>query len=147
MIFWQLNGRTIVKNDNGQRTTVFRLKKSIQYRSMRVGGIYAYTYSNLGQKVDVIKFSGFSDVVPKYGEGGPKFANINQVMKKYGVKSLKQLEDIDSKLGLEYGHGIYMCVIDILTGDQGCWFYPFEGAWTRGSGADRMSFFEIEQLR
>ena len=151
---WGAFGRTEIQHGDvavvkrpGQPPEQWEFVEKIQYRSMKVGGIYGLSYNQFNTGYDVFIFDGFSDIKPKYGEGGPVFGNVNDVMHKYDCKSLAELENVDDKMGLEYGHGVYLCSTSlILPSCSGCFYYPFKGRWSSGSGAEALTFWEVRRI-
>jgi hypothetical protein len=55
----------------------------------------------------------------------------------------KELEEKQSEKG--YGYGSYMVIKDLEDGNEGASFYLHNGAWVRGSGAEKLSFVEVEE--
>ena len=72
----------------------------------------------------------------RHGEEGVKFNSVRDAMKDAGVSSLRALEALEKETGVGY----YLVVRDYPMGDQGPWFYLFQGRWCRGSGAERLTF-------
>lgn len=107
------------------------------------GKYYFAFYKNGGRNFsDLFKFTGVSDAEQKYGESGPVFDNLKSAKAKYNLKNIKDIADMDSKAnGREHGQHIYLCG-EFADGDQGCYFYAYGSSWARGSGADRLSFYE-----
>jgi hypothetical protein len=118
------------------------LGSPVKVANMKVGHKYFACYSNNRQYFhELFTLTGFSDAESKYGKSGPVFDNIKEVKSKYGLKTMKDFSEMDSRNGREYGQMIYMCG-KWANGDEGCFYYPSGGAWSRGSGADRLTFYE-----
>lgn len=62
-----------------------------------------------------------------------------------GVNNLRALEKKQDKN--EYGYHSYMIVKDLEAGDSGAWVYLSKGKWARGSGADKMTFTLLKEVR
>jgi hypothetical protein len=135
----------VIKRPN-QPEERFEYIRKIQYKSMVPGGIYGESYNAYNTGFDVFVFDGFSDVTPKYGEGGPRYPNITAIQQKYDVHNLNQVEYLGDKLDMEYGHGIYLCTTSLTMGLSGCYYYVFKGRWSRGSGAEPLTFWEVRRL-
>jgi len=123
----------------------YEFVRTIRANRMAKGKIYGMSYKGGNQGQDIIRLLGYSDVTPKYGDGGVVFNTLKDVKKKYGVKNMRELEKIDDKLNLPYGHGIYMWVESLPSGSKGPWYYPFNGRWSRGSGAEKITFWEVKK--
>ena len=113
------------------------VKGSALAKGMKVAGIYRATNAGL----DFYEVLGVTDDTQKYGEGGVAFDSVKECMAAKGVKSLKALEELQRKN--EYGMSSYLVVRDIVTGEEGPWFYLFGGRWCRGSGAEALTFITI----
>jgi hypothetical protein len=132
----------------------FRFLRPISYRSMKVGNIYGDSYHATNAGYDVFEFLGYSDIDEKYGEGGVKFQSINEVYRKYGVRSLQALTDKCYEIAKRnygtdaYGHDIYMWekFLEETMPEPGGYYYIFEGRWCRGSGAEPLTFWEVEEV-
>jgi hypothetical protein len=136
----------------------FRFLRPISYRSMQVGNMYGDSYHATNAGYDVFTFLGFSDMDEKYGEGGVKFQSINEAYRKYNVRSLSALDEKCYKLaqrrygGDAYGHAIDMWVDfiaekgSVLENKPGGYYYISDGRWCRGSGAEPLTFWEIEEV-
>jgi len=130
----------------------YQFLKPITYKQLQVGNIYGDSYSKFNRGYGVFEFLGYSDIDVKYGEGGVKFDNIKDVFRKYNATSLKQLEENVNNKARElygrdsYGHDIYMWVHDLESGSEGGYYYLSEGRWVRGSGAEPLTFWEVEEV-
>lgn len=125
--------------------TDFRIGKNVRSNNIRRGMMLAAPYNNGGNEfTDYIEVLGFTGNDQKYGEGGVKYNSAKEMYKANNVTSLKALEAKDNEN--EYGYSHYMYLRDLTDDSQGSWFYIFEGRWVRGSGADRLSFYELERI-
>jgi len=122
----------------------YRAKRRITSKSLTKGMKVAASYNKYNQGFDIYEIIGFTGSDEKYGEGGVKFDSAKELLKAYGVKNFKQLEALQDEN--EYGCHSYLEVRDLNTGEQGPWFYLFEGRWSLGSGAEALSFVEVEEF-
>ena len=122
----------------------YQAVRNLQGRSICAGMHVLASYNKYNQGADLYEVLGFTDHKQVYGEGGVVFNSVREVFKHYGVKSLVDLEKLQNKN--EYGHGTYMVIKDMDTGAAGAWFYLFEGRWSRGSGAEPLSFTKMERV-
>lgn len=86
-------------------------------------------------------FLGFSDIDYKYGEGGPRFKNLNEVKQHFNVRNLAQLEHVGDDL--PYGHSVYAMFQTIKTDgrpDYDWAAYLFNGKWCYGTSADTLRY-------
>jgi hypothetical protein len=114
------------------------VKGSALAKGMKVAGMYRSTNAGIG----FYEVLGVTDDTEKYGEGGAAFDSVKECMAAKGAKSLKALYDIQNEN--EYGHGSYLVARDIVSGEEGAWFYLTGGGrWCRGSGAEALTFLEI----
>lgn len=118
----------------GSKVTADKLVKGKHY--------FAF-YKNGGHsRTELFKFTGVSDAEQAYGESGPVFDDLKSAKQKYNVKSTKEIANMDHKdQGRKYGETIRLCGV-WEGGDAGCYYYASGASWTRGSGADRLSFYE-----
>ena len=126
---------------------VWEVVKQINYRKMKFGKVYAYSYKKYNSGWNIFEFRGYSDLTLAYGRGGPIFKTIQGVARRYKVKSLREIEKLDDKLLLDYGHTIYMCTNVLVTVQTGCYYYIFEGRWCRGSGAEPLTFYQVRRVK
>ena len=127
----------------------FKPIKSIKSTELKPGDIFLGSYNAYNQGADIYEFLGITDDSTKYGESFKKsnkiaFKTVRDCLKYYKVSSLKALEELQNEN--EYGYHSYMCVKDLLNGDSGAWFYLFKGRWSRGSGAEPLSFTLLEKI-
>jgi len=128
----------------------YRVGKQIRGNRLKRGMKLAAFYSRHNEGVDYIEVLGFTGNHEKYGEGGVKYNSVQDIFRAHrGISTLKALEASDNEK--EYGYSHYMCARDIdpksnATGQdrEGCWYYLFGGRWSRGSGAEPLSFYEIQ---
>jgi hypothetical protein len=60
---------------------------------------------------------------------------------------VKSLADLETKQDLlEYGFHSYMVCKDLNDGQEGPWFYLHDARWSRGSGAEALSFVLMEEV-
>ena len=137
------NEREIYSGDrvvrSGDILGEYMFMKPVFYKQMIVGEIYGDSYHSTNSGYDIVKFLGFSDVDD---ENGPVFSNIQQAMKTYRVTSL-------SSLNLATDGKVRMWIQDYEDGpgDKGGWYYVYKGHWARGSGAERLRFWEVQSAR
>jgi predicted phosphatase len=129
------------------RRSFYRFKNRIPYKKMVAGRVYGGSYYQYNSGYDVFIFNGFSDFSKKYrrDDAPPSFSTIQEVFTKYKVRSLKELERM--KWDGDYDDGVNMNVT--ILGDNlwtGSPYYIFEGRFTRGSGAEKLSFWEVEEV-
>lgn len=124
--------------------TEYIAKRNITSRSLTKGMKVAASYNKYNQGWDVYEVLGFTGHDGKYGKGGVKYDSAKELLAAYDVKSFKQLEAKQDDF--EYGHASYLVVRDLHTGESGAWFYLFEGRWCLGSGAEALSFVEVEEF-
>jgi len=95
---------------------------------------------------DALKSDLITDMEEKYGDGENKFDSAKQLYQEYKVTSLKALKEKQDEIAKRkfgkdsYGHHSYLTVKDLNDGSSGSWFYPYNGKWCRGSGAEPLSF-------
>lgn len=118
----------------------------VKVANLKAGQKYfIYHKSSSGGFSDLMTFLGFSGIEEKYGEGGPKFKTLADVKKEYGASNMKDLENLDKKNNLPYGHNIYMWVQG-EDGDKGAYYYIFKGRWVWGSSANQIAFSEVAKV-
>ena len=134
-----------LKNRKG-RVRKFVVERRIKTTSLKKGMIVAASYNRYNQGMDIYEFLGVTDDMSKYGEHPKKvFSSVRECLKFYNVKTLKQLEDLQSTT--EYGKASYLLVKDLESGKSGPWFYLFKGRWSRGSGAEPLSFAKLIEIK
>ena len=129
---------TILDIENKDILESYTAQRNIQGRTVAKGMVVLASYNAYNQGANLYEVLGFTGDDHKYGKGDVMFDSVKDIFKHYGVKSLKVLEELQNKN--EYGKSSYMVVRDLHSGDEGAWFYIFEGRWCRGSGAEPLSF-------
>jgi hypothetical protein len=86
-------------------------------------------YNTGAQLYEILGFSEGSD------REDVKYKSVKEAYKAHGVSSLKALEDKEVRL----------VVKDLEDGDTGAFFYIFEGRWSYGSGAEPLTFIQVEK--
>jgi len=130
----------------------YKAKGPVKGTQLKKGMIVLATYNQVNQGTDLYEILGVTDWDPKYGEGGVKFNSVKDAMRSAGVVTLKDLDEktwekAKRKWGTDegYGHGYYLVVKDLVSNDSGSWFYLYNGRWSRGSGAEKLSFVLMEE--
>lgn len=129
-----------IELNNGKK---FIAIKNIRGIDLKQGDIFMASYSSTNQGADVYKFLGITDDSTKYGDqfkkqGKVAYKSVKDCLIANNVKSLKELQALQDKN--EYGFQSYLCVQDLDSNDKGAWFYLYKGRWSRGSGAEALSF-------
>jgi len=137
----------VIYDEKKKTYTKYKADKKVKGGSLQKGMKVAAAYNHYNQGVDFVEILGVTGTEKKYGEGGVKFKSVKDAMKSIGVKSLKAMEDWQDNSGLEYGHHFYLYCKDLQTGDEGAWYYLYEGRWARGSGAEKLSFVTLKEIR
>ena len=120
----------------------FRIGKQVRGNMIRRGMKLAASYKSMNQGTDFIEVLGFTNNKEKYGESGVQFNSVKDIFRSLrGVSSLKALEAYNDQN--EYGHSHYMVIKDLQDGRSGPWYYLYNGRWSRGSGAEALSFHEL----
>lgn len=109
------------------------------------GMVVLATYNSHNQGSRLYEILGVTGHEEKYGEGGVKFNSVKECLQHYNVNSLKELEDLQDKN--EYPNHSYLVVRDLNDNDSGPWFYLYKGRWSRGSGAEALSFYTVEKVK
>jgi hypothetical protein len=138
-----LSGEIVVL-PNGKK--IQTTKKSVKGTQLTKGMLVSASYNSTNQGLEFYEVLGVSDLDVKYGDGGVKFNSVKDAAKKYGLKTLKEMENYPELKHMEYGHGFYLWVRDVSDNSKGGWFYLFEGRWSRGSGAEKLSFYEFKYV-
>ena len=124
--------------------------RRILAKSLIAGMKINTTHNDVNQGDDDYEFLGFTDDKQKYGQdinsdtAEVKFKSSKELLKHYGVKTFKALEELQDEN--EYGLQSYMIIRDLETNEVGPWFYLFKGRWSRGSGAEPLSFTLLEDF-
>jgi hypothetical protein len=136
-----LAGTKNVKLDNGD---IYKAVKRLRAPALAKGMVVLAYYDAGNAGSDLYEILGFTGDEEKYGEGGVKFDTAKEVYKNYGVKNLDTLEKHQDKNG--HGYSTYLTVKDLNRDESGPWFYAFQGRWSRGSGAEPLSFILMEKI-
>ena len=125
----------------------FLAKGRVAGKSIKKEKYYLAYYNRLDKYAEIFRCTGFSDAEVKYGEGGPKFNNLAGIMERAGVKGLKELEEKENSKahGFETYMGGEFFNFDNSV-DSGCHYYLYNGRWSRGSMAERLSFIEVRKI-
>lgn len=115
---------------NGQS---YKASKKVTATSLKKGQVVFGSYNSTNQGAQIYEILGF-----QAGDDGPTFDTVKQLLAHYEVVSLRELEAKNS--------GAKLVVKDIADGSQGPWFYIYKGSWARGSGAEKLSFVEVEKV-
>lgn len=119
----------------------YRFIAPISYKKMVVGQIYGDSYSAFNSGYDVFEFYGYSstDDAP-----APEYETIEQVYQKFGVRSLRALEELKHQRGRgEVDFRMWTKQNDIGLGG---YYYISNGRWCRGSGAEPLTFWQVEPV-
>jgi len=150
---WENSNKIRKENVVKVKDLYYYFVKPIRVSQMVAGQIYGDSYKKFNSGYDVIIFNGFTDMDDKYGNSNiVKFKSAKELLTAYGVRSWKALEAKQKELAKEryaaddYGHESYMSATDLETKDSGAWYYLFEGRWVRGSGAEPLTFWEVEEV-
>ncbi len=111
----------------------YQAKKALNYRQLKKGMLVFASYNKYNQGAELYEILGVSD-----GKDTDKvaFTSMLDAMKANGAKTLRELEDADC----------HIVVRDVEDGDEGGFFYIFEGRIVCGSGAEPASFIEVEKI-
>ena len=126
------------------KETDFEYGRSVRGNTLKRGMLLAADYNRVNKGTDYIEILGVTGNEEKYGEGGVKYNSVRECLQANGVRSLKQLEEKDQEN--EYGYDHYLVAKDLLDGRSGPWYYLYNGRWSRGSGAEPLSFTEIHYV-
>lgn len=131
----------------------YELIQPIKASQLIAGRIYGMSFYAFNSGVNIYQFHGFTDLDDKYGEqNNIKFKSAKELLDTYSVRSWGELEKKQEEIAKEkyareaYGHQSYMSVTDLETGKSGAWFYLFHGKWCVGSGAEKLTFWEVEEV-
>ena len=134
---------------NGEESVILSNGKEYRAASRRLNGkdvkegqVILGRYATFNQGVDIFKVIGVTDDKIQHGQGGKKFGSVKQCLTHYGVKTLKQLEELQDEN--EHGYSSYLMVEDMEDVEdsktkRGPWYYLDEGRWSRGSEAASLS--------
>lgn len=122
----------------------YKIIRSVAHTDLAKGMVVLASYRSTNQGAQVYEILGFTDDTEVYGNGGVKFSSVKDLLKAKGVNTLKDLNKLQNKN--EYGYHSYMVAKDLDDKDQGPWFYLYNGFWSRGSGAEKCSFWLLEEI-
>lgn len=122
----------------------YKATKKISGSALKKGQVVFASYSKVNQGANIYEILGFTGAEEKYGDGGVKFDSVKELLAHYKVSNLKELEEKQSENG--HGYGSYIVIKDLKDGDEGAYFYLYNGSWVRGSGAEKLTFIEIEEV-
>lgn len=110
----------------------FKFSKKVNGGALEAGMVVFAVHDKYNTGARVYEVKGFTA-----GEDSEdvKYKSVKEAYKALGVSSLKGLEDKD----------VRMVVKDIEDGDEGAFFYIFEGRWSYGSGAEPLTFVQVEK--
>ena len=97
-----------------------------------------------------VEVLGFTDKKQKYGESGVKYNSVKEMLAANNVRSLKQLDELDSEN--EYGYHHYMVLRDLtddvitINEDKTFNAYLYNGRWAVGSSANYVTFYEARYV-
>ncbi len=125
----------------------YTVGKVLRGNRLHRGQKVAASYNQFNSGTDFVEILGVTSNRKQYGDGGVRYNSVKEALQVAGVRSLKELEEVDNKN--EYGFGHYLCTKDLpdpasnAEPTSGCFYYLFEGRWARGSGAEKLSFREL----
>ena len=114
--------------------TTFKFTKNIIGSKLEQNQTVLAHYNGNNQGADIYEIKGFTDAKDEK----VNFKSVKELFAKYEVNSLKALEGVSEDL--------YMVVKDLESGEEGAWFYIYNGRWSLGSGADALSFALVEKV-
>lgn len=121
-------GKETYDMPNGDK---YKLTKKVSSLDLTRGMIVLASYDATNQGAQVYEIKNIIDSEHKEGH-----KSVKDMLKKHGVTKLGALEDKEPRL----------VVKDLEDGEEGDWFYEYKGAWVRGSGAERLSFRQVEKV-
>ena len=132
-----LDGKMSVTTDKGS----YVLDKSLRNDELRKDMIVAGYNDPITQGFDVFEILGITDIDKDFGRGGVKFNNVKDLLKHYGASNLKDLEIKQNKIVKdEYGRYSYLVVKNLESNRTKPMFYPVDGEWSMGEGAEAIFF-------
>jgi len=142
-----VEGRVDWAEVEGRIPKGYKFGKNLQGKALKKGMKVAAVYSNFNKGVDFVEIRGVSGTDERYGKGAIKYASVKEALHGNGVKTLKALEakDRESDKAKGWGHHHYLCTKDLHSGDKGCYYYLYGGRWACGSGAEKLTFVELEK--
>lgn len=124
----------------------YKVNKKVKGNALTAGMIVLSIYNSSNQGATLDEILGFTDDTSAYGDK-PKqlFKSVKDLLKFYNLRSLKALEQLQGQN--EYGFSSYIKVKSLEDGDSGAWYYLFNGRWSRGSGAEPLSFYTMKRAK
>lgn len=113
---------------------MYQAKKALNYRQLKKGMMVFASYNKYNQGAELYEILGVSD---GKDTDKPVYDSMMDAMKANNAKTLRELEDADC----------HIVVRDLEDGEEGGFFYIFEGRIVRGSGAEPVSFVEVEKVK
>ena len=122
-------GKETYEFDDGR---TYKFTKKILGSKLEKGQFVLADYNSSNQGAHVYEIKGLTDQENEK----VNFDSVKDVLKKYDVASLKALENVTND--------VHLVVKDLESGDEGAWFYLYNGRWSRGSGAEALTFSLVE---
>ena len=123
----------------------YKAVRPVKALALKRGMTVLASYNKYNQGVELVEILGFTDNDEQYGAGGVKFDSLEELMSAKNVTSIAGLEALQEKE--PYGHHFYMVIRDLENGDEGPFYYFFEGRIVRGSGAEPLTFTEVKKVK
>lgn len=129
-------------NPNEKYRMVKKVAGNALEKGMLVMGSYnAYNQgAHLYEIVDIIDRSDKDDSYKKENA----YPSVKAMLKAHDVTSLAELEKKETSADDSLRFSLF--VKDLADGDSGPWFYLYKGAWVRGSGAEKLTFTQVEKI-
>jgi hypothetical protein len=121
----------------------YKAKGPLKGTQLKKGMIVLATYNEVNQGTNLFEILGVTGDDKEYGKAGVKYDSVKEALIDIGAKTLKELNEIQDKK--KYGYSSYLFVKDLESGKSGPWFYLYKGRWSRGSGAEKLSFVLMEE--
>jgi hypothetical protein len=125
-------GEETVELSNGSS---FKAIKTVNARTIEKGMLVMGSYNGSNQGAELYEILGVSS-----GKDKDKVA-YDSVKEAMTDNKVSTLEALDAAINC------HLVVKDIDDGDTGGFFYVYRGAWARDSGAERVSFTLVEQIK
>ena len=147
-----LNGDIYVKTSTG----IYAAVESLRGNKLKKGMLVAARYNKYNQGLELYEILGLSDPMSE-GKGDAaeekvKFDSVKDALASVDAKSIHEMARNQEKMAKDagvkntYGFHSNLVVKDLDDGDSGAWFYPSEGRWCRGSGAEPLSFILVKKI-
>lgn len=129
-----------------------KLGKNLTHKSLKAGMKVVACYDCFNFGIDAVEILGVTGNDHEYGQGGVEFQSVKDMLNHYGVTRLLTVEDeVDAKSVKKNGWGFHTYLYardleptnDPNAFDEGPWYYLYRGHWSRGSGAEALSFIEL----